>query len=775
LPAALPSGGAAPALPTVTLDDGAAALAVLVASGTVTGTVAPGPTSGTLVLVTALGTLPLSSDVVLPQGAQLTLQASSTPGQAIVIAIDGMPIGALTSSGGAGLPPSPISAPLPVPPTPPALVDLGARLTATVISAPPASGIASALLPAANVVAGAPLPPAPSTELPALAPTIPAPPATPAAAPTSPQAAPPVSQTTLAQAIPIPAKSSDTPVPPSSLAAAPAPATGAITQPAASSNAVVSGAPTTAAGAAASSGTPENQPVSDRVVPALPTAPATAGTATRLQTSGLFGGTGISRLLSTLATAFPPADPPPPEAEPRLPAPGASLALRVVAVQLAAPQRGAAPAPSTAATVIPGVIRATAPDAAIVATPGSTLRLTSAPPLPVGTRIALELLPSLPATARLIRAPVEEAAAATSPAPPSAVPSSDADASAPEGPTSATPGTAKPPNAASQGSAGAPPASTASPATSRPTAADTPVVRVTIAPAPAIAGAQASPALVGRVLADPRTTASAASLVETPLGLLAVTPRLAVPAGSLLLLELPDGLPATLDPLPRARPGAGGAKDWPALQATLTALDHAAPNLSAQLRADLSSGGGETLAGALLYLVATLRGSDNVAWPGAAIEHALLEAGHGDLAKRLGEEIGALRSLADAPATAPWQVFILPIVDGGQVRPLRLYLKRRDEAGRRRKGEDENARFVLEFELSRFGTMQLDGFIRRHRFDLALRSLAPLAESLRHEVTRIFHDRIAAAGLTGEIDFATVTQFPVAPLDALREPVGMAV
>jgi hypothetical protein len=257
-----------------------------------------------------------------------------------------------------------------------------------------------------------------------------------------------------------------------------------------------------------------------------------------------------------------------------------------------------------------------------------------------------------------------------------------------------------------------------------------------------------------------------------PGGRLAVSPRLAAPPGTLLLLDLPD-LPAPA----RAAPGRSGdtPQHLPALAAALTALDHAAPSLAAGLRADLSLAGGDSFAGALLYLVAALRG-EAPSWPGTAVERALAAAGHGDLAKRLDDDVGALRSIAAAPATAPWQVFVLPVLDGAAVRPLRLYLKRRgDGKDGRRGGSDDKSRFILEFEMSLLGPLQLDGFIRQHRFDLALRSRTPLPSPLRAEVTRIFHDRIAAAGFSGEIDFATVARFEVAPLDALREHVGLAV
>ena len=107
--------------------------------------------------------------------------------------------------------------------------------------------------------------------------------------------------------------------------------------------------------------------------------------------------------------------------------------------------------------------------------------------------------------------------------------------------------------------------------------------------------------------------------------------------------------------------------------------------------------------------------------------------------------------------------------------PRAAHLARRDKRDAKGRRDEDNSRFVLEFELSRIGALQLDGFIRRRRFDLALRSRTPLAIDLRADIARIFHARIAAAGLTGEIDFATVAQFDIAPLDARQTRVGLAV
>ena len=88
--------------------------------------------------------------------------------------------------------------------------------------------------------------------------------------------------------------------------------------------------------------------------------------------------------------------------------------------------------------------------------------------------------------------------------------------------------------------------------------------------------------------------AATATLIATPLGTLAVTKPLALPAGTLLLLVPPDDAPGLAMP-PLGRPGRLD-KGWPALEATLATLGQAAPELSAHLRTDFSAQSGERLA-----------------------------------------------------------------------------------------------------------------------------------------------------------------------------------
>jgi hypothetical protein len=428
---------------------------------------------------------------------------------------------------------------------------------------------------------------------------------------------------------------------------------------------------------------------------------------------------------------------------------------------------------SPVAPALSGIVRPSPPSLAgmLVDTPAGFLRLYPDAEPTAGRRAAAPVLPGTPVALRLLAG-----------APPAALLTVLSDA-APKSP-------AAEPVVIEKESAEAQTAETGTPVPSEDRAETAPLERPAYrvllnAPAasavtpnapglhPAAETVAAQSMVVGTVVTSHAAPGVAATLIATPLGTLAVSEPLALPPGTLLLLApLPDDAGALTTPT--ADPPTRFDKGWSALESTLTTLGHAAPELAAHLRADLSTQSGERLAASLMVLVAALRNNTPRLWPGDAVERALSVAGRDDLKLKLGEEFAEMRGLADNPATNPWQVFLLPLIDGAAVRPVRLYIKRRGERGRR-SAEDDHARFVLEFELTRLGLLQLDGFVRPQRFDLVLRSHVALAPPLRSAVERIFYDRVAASGLAGSIDFAATARFDVAPLDKLRVKVGLAV
>jgi hypothetical protein len=246
------------------------------------------------------------------------------------------------------------------------------------------------------------------------------------------------------------------------------------------------------------------------------------------------------------------------------------------------------------------------------------------------------------------------------------------------------------------------------------------------------------------------------TLVATPIGLLALQRRLALPPGTAIAFVVIDTMARdSEETLAPARIGG-----WLALEEALLALLGPAPEMAEQLRAELTPQSGPELAGTLLFLLGALYQGN---WPGPAIGTALKAAGQAKLTKRLADDVAALRRLSDDPTTEEWRVLTLPLLLGNFPLAVRLYLQRRKSA------VQDGIRFAIEIELSRLGPIQLDCLVRGLRLILVLRSHRALAPELRQEMRGVFQRALAQSGLSGDLSFATAATFLVSPLDQMRE------
>lgn len=245
------------------------------------------------------------------------------------------------------------------------------------------------------------------------------------------------------------------------------------------------------------------------------------------------------------------------------------------------------------------------------------------------------------------------------------------------------------------------------------------------------------------------------TLVATPIGLLALQRRLALPPGTKIAFVVVD----TMIPMSEAVLAPARSGGWLALEEALFALVGSSPVLAEQLRAELTPQSGPELAGGLLFLLGALYQGN---WPGPATGKALNDAGQAKLNKRLAEDIAALRRLADDQSTGEWQVLTLPLLLGNFPLAIRLYLQRRRAAAQ------DGVRFAIEVELSRIGPVQLDCLVRSKRLILVLRSHRGLSPELRQEMREVFRQAIARAGIGGDLSFATAATFLVSPLDQMR-------
>ncbi|HWE74669.1 MAG TPA: hypothetical protein VG328_16025 [Stellaceae bacterium] len=244
--------------------------------------------------------------------------------------------------------------------------------------------------------------------------------------------------------------------------------------------------------------------------------------------------------------------------------------------------------------------------------------------------------------------------------------------------------------------------------------------------------------------------------LATPIGLLALQTKLALPAGTQIAFVVIN----TIAPEVEAAMAPARSGGWLALEETLFALTGAAPALADQLRAELTPRSGPDLAGTLVYLFGALYQGN---WPGPALARTLNESGNAKLNKRLADDIAALRRLGDDESTGEWRVLTLPLLIGNFPLAVRLYLQRRKPVGQ------DAIRFALEAELSRLGPVQLDCMVRASRLILVLRSHRALPPELRDEMRGVFQRALQACRISGDLSFATVATFLVNPLDQMRQ------
>ncbi|WP_439815545.1 hypothetical protein [Zavarzinia sp. CC-PAN008] len=493
-------------------------------------------------------------------------------------------------------------------------------------------------------------------------------------------------------------------------------------------------------------------------------------------------------------------------------APGTPIAVRIVAPgEGAAPAQAAAPvlpAPAgepVADTFVPGALAAPPPQPTRFALP-SFNRPAGPPPAQPG--------PQAPPGPQAQSGPQAPLAPQASAAPvPSAVPAAGAPAQAAVDPPAAPPAPVAPgatpravapgPVAPSAGLANQPPVppsaapAALSPASSReaiqrgaappPTQGTAPVPT----PGPAVASAGSNPAAAaappvpgGGVAANvTRVTAWVVAVtppaagsdappqvtLQTPRGTLSVPMDRPPALGTTLLLDLaepqaaglPAGPPAPTPRLPALPPpptpaAIDAAPGWPSLGDLTQALAAADPALARQVADGALPGLSRSPAGMAALLVAIARQAPEALIGRDAVE-ALKTAGRGALVRRIGDELArAARAGAEGASTAEWRPMVMPFMHGGLVEPISLFIRRQPNEGESDGTRHEaGTRFLVNLNLTRLGTLQLDGVARPRALDLVIRSPAPLTGALQAGLAERFSQILGAVGFTGALSFQT--------------------
>ncbi len=288
----------------------------------------------------------------------------------------------------------------------------------------------------------------------------------------------------------------------------------------------------------------------------------------------------------------------------------------------------------------------------------------------------------------------------------------------------------------------------------------------TVPPSPAPSTlSEKSPAFVTVTGTITGTTASGQPILTTALGTLALTTSASLPPGKSLTVQISDPRPLFAD---RSPPTATAPQAWPPIRDAMAVLTGQEGALAqAALMATLPQPN-RRLAAALTFTIDSVRRGDARGWLGAEASEALEKADRHDLLSALDKDFKTQARQADDTQPGGWRSLMIPMLDAGLLQQLELYVRAvgTDEREEQDGGSVERGqRFLLDLTLSRLGALQLDGLVRSKskRFDLILRSLEPLPESLRRELLGVCGKSLEAVGYAGGIGFQTGARSWVKP------------
>ncbi len=211
--------------------------------------------------------------------------------------------------------------------------------------------------------------------------------------------------------------------------------------------------------------------------------------------------------------------------------------------------------------------------------------------------------------------------------------------------------------------------------------------------------------------------------------------------------------PTTATPMPAASPPPGDATSrWPALSEAAALIFAADQRGNSALRGDVLRPDRD-LAAALLRFLAALGGDDGAGWPSPAAQR-LLDRRAPTLLPRVAEEMREATRLFEPPTPGDWRSAILPFVTPDGTRTLR-FSRRGGRQGQTADGAPAGTRFMVDIRLSRLGRVQLDGLVPAdaRRFELMVRTEAPLPGDVRDTIRAVFAEATALGGLGGALGF----------------------
>jgi hypothetical protein len=228
-----------------------------------------------------------------------------------------------------------------------------------------------------------------------------------------------------------------------------------------------------------------------------------------------------------------------------------------------------------------------------------------------------------------------------------------------------------------------------------------------------------------------------------------------VPVGTNLLLTVEPAKNAALQTL-----AAPDVLNFSNLQSVLSNLAQIDPQLAQQVLANHIPQATEALPGALLFFMTALKQSSVRSWLGDDAVDALSRAGKYELLSKLTQDLARSGQDVSDPVVGDWKSYPVPLQNNGQFQILNFYVH--GDGGRQQDGQSISAteearkkhtRFLIDVQMSKLGSMQLDGFIQPKKLDIIVRSEHVLPEGMHNELRQVYIKSLGGINYAGSLNF----------------------
>ncbi len=209
-------------------------------------------------------------------------------------------------------------------------------------------------------------------------------------------------------------------------------------------------------------------------------------------------------------------------------------------------------------------------------------------------------------------------------------------------------------------------------------------------------------------------------------------------------------------------------RNWPALKEMTEQL---APQLGINALATKLAGIDNVFAARMAAFLNAVKAGDLREWLGSNNFDALESNDDGSaIIGKLKHDMGVMRDMMLERTPVNWQTTLFPIYDGRELHQARLHVKYLPDENNQ-PDKKIGTRFIVELDTGSFGEIQMDGLVHNNvsskYFDMIIRTHQPLDLEMETGIRQIFTDAGQVTGFKGDIEFATMKEFPLKIFDTI--------